>query len=435
MSESQQKILYIEDNRDNQRLVHRVLSARGYLVQIAEDGPTGVSLAREMMPVLILVDLNIPGLDGYETTTRLRSLSHLQAVPIIALTADGSFASRERAMVAGCDGYLIKPIDTRQLPIQVAEFISGRRDKISASTDEASVLRAYNQTLVERLEQRVRELSAANAELQELDQIKSQFLSTLSHELRTPLTSLLGYIELFDRKMLGELSKPQEEAIKVMRRNGSILSQQLNNLLYFQELRTRSFHLRSIRPQELFQQMIQTFRARAQEADIHFEVVASDTSPIHADPGGLEQLVRNLLDNAMKFTPRGGRVRFVLHDEPSRLIIRVEDSGIGIATEHQEKVFLPFYQVNSSLASNQPGSGLGLAIVRHVVNAHGGQVTVRSGTCAALALNWPSHTCVWTSTSVAGSQPSRRVSYTCRSIGLTSKSVPIPYLCLRAVDR
>jgi signal transduction histidine kinase len=378
MSESQPKILYIEDNRDNQRLVQRVLGARGYTVLIAEDGPRGVSLARESLPALVLVDLGIPGLDGYETTTRLRSLPHLDDVPIIALTADGSSDSRERAMVAGCDGYLIKPIDARQLPAQIAEFIGGRRDKVSAGTDEASVLRAYNQKLVERLELRVRELGAANAELQELDQLKSQFLSTLSHELRTPLTSLLGYLELFDRGMLGELSKPQLDAIKVMRRSGDTLAQQLNNLLYFQELRTRSFHLRSLRPHEVLRQLVSNYKERAHDAGLAFEVAASEIAPIQADPSAFEQLLRGLLDNAVKFTPRGGRVRLVLHDEPSRLIIRVEDSGVGIPPEAMEKIFLPFYQIDSSLARGQPGSGLGLAIVRHVVDAHGGQVTVRS---------------------------------------------------------
>jgi signal transduction histidine kinase len=378
MSEAQQKILYIEDNRDNQRLVQRVLNARGYLVVIAEDGPSGISLARESHPALVLVDLGIPGLDGYETTTRLRSLRHLDEVPIIALTADGSFSSRERAMVAGCDGYLIKPIDARQLPVQIAEFIGGRRDTISASTNEISALRAYTQKLVERLEQQVRELSTANAELQELDKLKSQFLSTLSHELRTPLTSLLGYIELFDRGMLGELSAVQEEAVKVMRRSGDALAQQLNNLLYFQELRTYSFHLRLVKPQDFLRQSILMFQERAEEAGLHFEVLANELTPIHADPGGLDQMVRSLIDNAIKFTPRGGRVRLVFHDEPSRLIIRVEDTGIGIAPEHHEKIFLPFYRIDSSLAHSQTGSGLGLAIVRHVINAHGGQITVRS---------------------------------------------------------
>lgn len=379
MSEAQpQKILYIEDNRDNQRLVQRVLGARGYLVLIAEDGPSGISLARESLPVIVLVDLGIPGLDGYETTTRLRGLRHLDGVPIVALTADSSFSSRERAMIAGCDGYLIKPIDARQLPSQIAEFINGRRDTLSVSTDETSLLRAYNQKLVERLEERVRELSVANAELQELDKLKSQFLSMLSHELRTPLTSLLGYIEIFDRGMLGILSPPQEEAVKVMRRSGEMLAQQLNNLLYFQELRTRSFHFRLAKPLDLLQQILTSFQDQAEMAGLRFDVVGGEVAPILADPGGIEQLVRSLLDNAMKFTPRGGWVRLVFQDEPSRFIIRVEDTGIGIAPENHEKIFLPFYRIDSSLVSGQSGSGLGLAIVRHVVDTHGGQITVRS---------------------------------------------------------
>jgi signal transduction histidine kinase len=378
MSDAQQKVLYVEDNRDNQRLVQRVLGARGYQVLIAEDGAEGVALARESRPDLVLVDLGIPGLDGYETTTRLRGFAHLRGVPIVALTADGSPGARERALVAGCDGYLVKPIDARRLPEQVAEFIAGKRERIPESADQADLLRAYNQKLVERLEQRVRELTRANAEVQELDRLKSQFLSTLSHELRTPLTALMGYLELFERGMLGELTPQQREALAVMRRSSETLAQQLNNLLYFQELRGRQLNLRPVRPLETLRPLLTAMRERARLAGVALDVAAADAAPIHADPGGIEQLSRSLLDNAIRFTPAGGRVRFVLHDEPSRLIVRVEDSGAGIAREHLQKIFLPFYRVDPPGGQEQPGAGLGLAIVRHIAEGHGGQVTVRS---------------------------------------------------------
>lgn len=378
MSDVQQRVLYIEDNRDNQRLVQRVLGARGYQVILAEDGAEGVALAREIRPDLVLVDLGIPGLDGYETTTRLRGFAHLRGVPIVALTADGTPGARERALVAGCDGYLVKPIDARRLPQQIAEFIGGKRELIPESADQADLLRAYNQKLVERLEQRVRELTQANAEVQELDRLKGQFLSTLSHELRTPLTSLMGYLELFERGMLGELSPQQREAVAVMRRSSETLAQQLNNLLYFQELRGRAFKLRAVRPLETLRPLLVAMHERAQLAGVALDVVASDAAPLHADPGALEQLARSLLDNAIRATPRGGRVRFILHDEPSRLIVRVEDTGVGIAREHLQKIFLPFYRVDLPHGHEQPGAGLGLAIVQHIVDGHGGQVTVRS---------------------------------------------------------
>lgn len=371
------QILYIEDNPDNQRLVQRVLSARGYQVVIAEDGPNGLALARTTHPALVLVDLGIPGLDGYETTTRLRSLPHMHGVPIIALTADASPGSRERALVAGCDGYLSKPIDARALPAQIAEFIEGRRERLP-ETLETELLRSYNQKLVERLEARVRELTVANAQLQDLDRLKDQFLATLSHELRTPLTSLLGYLELFDRGMLGPLNQQQEEAIRVMRRSGEILARQLNNLLYFQEIRSRSLNFVPLQPLDILRPLIAAFRERAAQAQVQFEVALSDMQPIEVDRSAFEQLVRNLLDNAFQYTKPGGKVRLIGRDEPTRLIIRVEDTGIGIPASEHEKIFLPFYQVDHSLARGHPGSGLGLAIVRHIVEAHGGQIALRS---------------------------------------------------------
>ncbi len=113
-------ILYIEDNADNQRLVRRILEAHGYAVMLAGDGPEGIARARESHPVLILVDINIPGLDGYETSTLLRSMEHLRGIPVVAVTADSRVGARERSLVAGCDGYITKPIDPRELVEQIA---------------------------------------------------------------------------------------------------------------------------------------------------------------------------------------------------------------------------------------------------------------------------------------------------------------------------
>jgi signal transduction histidine kinase len=214
--------------------------------------------------------------------------------------------------------------------------------------------------------------------LQELDRLKGQFLATLSHELRTPLTSLLGYLELFDRGLLGDLSAQQREALTIMRRSGETLAQQLNNLLYFQELRTRTFTFRAVRPLAVLQPIFAQMRERAVQMGVTLELLLTDAAPLQADVTALEQLARNLLDNALRHTPPGGTVRCILHDEPARVILRVDDSGEGIPAEQLEKIFLPFYQIDASLARSRPGSGLGLAIVRHIVDAHGGQITVRS---------------------------------------------------------
>jgi signal transduction histidine kinase len=374
---SQFTILYIEDNADNQRLVKRILEARGYQVLLANDGPGGLELARETMPALVLVDINIPGLDGYETTTRLRSLPHLKGVPILALTADSRLGVRERSLVAGCSGFLVKPIDPRRLADQIQEFIGGKRELVSPAV-ETSILREYNDKLVERLERQVRELSTANAELQELDQLKSNFLATLSHEIRTPLTSILGYLELFERRTLGPLSDAQTQAIEVVTRNARSLSRLLNNLLYLQEIRSTPLRRHTVALSELVLQVVGGLRSSAQEHGVDLQISVTPGITIQGDSTALAQATHGLVENAIKFNTRGGTAKVVLVADATRALIRVEDTGIGIPAEAIEKVFVPFYQVDATLARPYTGAGLGLAIVKYIVDGSGGHVTAKS---------------------------------------------------------
>ena len=117
------KILYIEDNLENRTLVKRVLEAEGYVVLEADDGPSGLRIVEEEIPALILIDINLPEIDGYEVTTRLRQMRGLNKIPIVALTANVLKGDRERSLEAGCDGYIQKPIDVDLLPSQIAAFL------------------------------------------------------------------------------------------------------------------------------------------------------------------------------------------------------------------------------------------------------------------------------------------------------------------------
>jgi two-component system cell cycle response regulator DivK len=117
------KILYIEDNLENRTLVKRVLEAEGYVVLEADDGPSGLRMIEEEIPALILMDINLPEIDGYEVTTQLRQMEVLDNVPIVALTANVLRGDRERSLDAGCDGYIQKPIDVDLLPAQIGAFL------------------------------------------------------------------------------------------------------------------------------------------------------------------------------------------------------------------------------------------------------------------------------------------------------------------------
>jgi len=124
---AQQTILYVEDNPENRLLVKRILEVEGYKVVEATSGLVGLSIAKTMQPDLILMDINLPELDGYELTKRFKQMKHLASVPIIAMTANVMKGDREKTLAAGCDGYIQKPIDVDELPAQVARYLQAKK--------------------------------------------------------------------------------------------------------------------------------------------------------------------------------------------------------------------------------------------------------------------------------------------------------------------
>src|SRR5437879_8333885 len=190
------KILYIEDNRENRLLVRAVLEAAGYTLVDAEDGLAGIEAAIREEPALILLDINLPGVDGYEIVAILKSFPNLASTPVVALTAYAMQGDRQRTLVAGCDGYIQKPIDVDAFPRQVAEFLGGKRERVE-SRDEGVYLRELNQRLVYRLLNQVEELKRLN---QHFVRRASQ-LADLHHAVKG-ITSELGVAEMLGRLIL-----------------------------------------------------------------------------------------------------------------------------------------------------------------------------------------------------------------------------------------
>ncbi len=157
MNSGKRKVLYVEDNEMNRLLVRRLLEARGFEVIEAGDGISGVRLAEEMEPDLILMDINLPLLDGHAATTRIKSIKRLSHIPIIAVTANAMEGDRERSLVAGCDGYIKKPLDVETFPKQVEDFFAGIREEIE-STQHQLYSREYNEKLVYTLQKHIEEL-------------------------------------------------------------------------------------------------------------------------------------------------------------------------------------------------------------------------------------------------------------------------------------
>ena len=183
------KVLHIEDRRENRLLVRKLLESRGWTVVDAGDGLIGLELARKTDPALILVDINIPGLDGYEVVSRLKGDSAFNRVPVVAITAEGD---RDRALALGFDGFIAKPIRLATFVGELQAFLGGKREAVDEDQRAAHLL-DHGRKVVDRLEAKVRELTRANDRLREVDRLKMEVLRNVSHELSTPMTPLLGY--------------------------------------------------------------------------------------------------------------------------------------------------------------------------------------------------------------------------------------------------
>src|SRR5581483_1368805 len=190
---SRAKILHVEDNRENRMLVRAVLEAEGYTVIDAEDGLSGIEAAVREEPALILLDVNLPAVDGYEVVAIIKSFPAFATTPVIAVTAYAMEGDRQRTLVAGCDGYIQKPIDVDAFPRQVAEFLEGRRERVE-EREEGIYLRELNQRLVYRLVNQVEELKRVNEHFIR----RARQLEEL-HRAVQDLTSELGVTALLER--------------------------------------------------------------------------------------------------------------------------------------------------------------------------------------------------------------------------------------------
>ncbi|MCL4870104.1 MAG: hybrid sensor histidine kinase/response regulator [Anaerolineae bacterium] len=385
-------VLYIEDDIASQRLVERVLQSRGYRVFVASNGVDGLRLAKEERPQLILMDINLPGMNGKEITTRLRSLAHFSHTPIVALTANISPGSREQALAAGCTGFLTKPINVAQFPGQVEAFMAGQIESLSPE-EQSEHLTLYAQSIVERLENKVLELQTANQRLRELDKMKSDFIVLVSHELRTPLTLINGYAFLLkDKEKAFQEVGLGDAAYIVQGLNQGIdrLNDIINNIISVSRIASGNLDL-SIIPVNLFQlsnQIVteQKKLSKERQVEIFLDDVVNQLPKVDGDATLLKLAFENVINNAIKFTPDSGRVTISGRQVDNNTIaLMIQDTGVGIALENQRHIFERFqvlgsiqHHSTSKSAFQGGGIGLGLAIAKGIIETHNGRIWVES---------------------------------------------------------
>lgn len=392
MADPQETILYIEDDPASRRLVQRVLGSKGYNVLVADDGLKGIMLAREKQPHLILMDINLPNMDGREITTRLRSLPHFSDVPIVALTANHSPGSRELALAAGCSGFMTKPINVTTFPQNVRDYLEGRVEPLTME-EQSHHLQRHAQNLVERLESNITELERANKRLKELDRLKSDFIILVSHELRTPLTLISGYAHLLDEQIKQNENAPMPSEMVSGVADGLNLGvtrmrEVVNEIISVARITSGALDLvlGPVKIHTLIEKVCNEMDDICQKRQLKLHIGDLTKLPvIEADVTQLRAAFDNVIGNAIKYTPDGGEVYVVGRIVDDAVDIVIRDTGIGIPVDEQRRIFEQFYVLGaiehhstSKSAFQGGGLGLGLAIARGIVEAHNGRIWVES---------------------------------------------------------
>ncbi|MBS1816384.1 MAG: response regulator [Acidobacteria bacterium] len=354
-------ILVVDDHDASRYAKIRLFQKAGFKVLESATGADALTIAVERVPDAIVLDVNLPDINGMEVSRRLRTTSgEPSAVPILQVSSTSvSAAEQVRGLEHGADIYLTEPVDGDVLVATVRALVRARR--------------AERALAVALQRERTARLAA-----EEANATKNDFIATLSHELRTPLNALLGSV--WQLKHVKSDDTAQQRALDRIERSASAQARLINDLLDLSRIAkgklTLALHLVDLAA--LLAESVEAVRPAAQAKPVGLELATVPTWVI-ADPDRLQQVFVNLISNAIQFTPAGGRIRVALEAQGAEAVCRVEDSGAGIEPDFLPLVFEQFRQGEGGMSRKHGGLGLGLAVVKQLVDLHDGRVAASSG--------------------------------------------------------
>ena len=370
------RLLVVDDEESVALTVSEVLRQEGFRVETASSGGEAVRLLEQAEYDLVLTDLHMEGGDGISVLSEIQQRSPLTIS--IVLTGFASVETAIAAMRSGAYDYLVKPCNIEDLKHTVRRGVEHRQLMLREREARAR-LEELNRELQQRVEERTIELVRRNEELAEANRAKDIFLATLSHELRTPLTPVLGWVNLLKTGALDKASVAQ--ALDTIERNARLQARLVDDLLDISRIVTGKlqFEREPVDLNTVVITAINTLTGQAGQNGIELMgEIAGSPVIVQGSPVRLQQIVLNLISNAVKFTERGGRVTVRVMRDDSTASVSVEDTGVGISPEFLPHVFESFRQADGSTTRQHGGLGLGLAIVKALARLHGGSVRAES---------------------------------------------------------
>ena len=371
-------VLSIDDEQDILTAVSACLGDGGYRVFTANGGHDGLQLFEECGADLVLVDLRMPEVSGFDVITHVRT--HSPDTPVVVLSGTGVLQDAVTALRMGAWDYLTKPIENKNLLFHAIES-SLEKAKLRLENKE------YHQNLERMLEERTADLRAARDAAQAANRAKDEFLANMSHELRTPLNAIIGFADL---SLMSDLDAEIRGYLEVIRNSGRDLHAILSGILDLTKIEAGVLELQRevLTPRRLAEEVVGAVETTVQgkPLTLRWEVDPRVPESLVGDPFHLKRVLLNLLGNAVRFTPKGEvRLKVAREDAVSAsndgsflLRFSVIDTGIGIPKELQDKIFEPFTQADSSATRTYGGVGLGLTLCRRMIEKLGGRIWVES---------------------------------------------------------
>ena len=363
------KILIVDDREENLYSLENMLAEDGREILKAGSGEEALRIAFREDISLILLDVQMPEMDGFEVAHMLKSTKRTRKIPIIFVTA---INKEKKYMLQGLDegamDYLFKPLDT-------------------------DITRAKVNTLLKFYTQQ-KELEDKNQELARLNEEKNYFMGVASHDLRNPLGNILTLASFIEQEASHILSDEHKSYLEIINASGRNMLDMLNNLLDVTKIESGSFDLQfqNVKILDIIQHIIGENKLNADKKQIALEFSVADNMPsIPLDINQVYQVMNNLVSNAIKYSHPNTVVEIVAEIKDDEMIVSVIDQGQGIPESEQAGVFIPFTKTSVRSTAGEKSTGLGLTIVKKVIESHGGRIWLKSivGTGSTFSFSLP----------------------------------------------
>jgi signal transduction histidine kinase len=383
-------ILIVDDTPNNLRLLEEMLSEQGYTVRAALNGPRALSTVQITPPDLILLDIKMPDMDGYEVCKQLKADERTRDISVIFISALQDVTDKVKGFSLGAVDYITKPFQPEEVLARVKTQLTlrnlqkGLQQEIARRRQAEEELRTLNQQLKEanqQLEETNQQLQEVNQQLQKANASKDKFFSIIAHELRNPFTALIGLTEAIVEEIEFYSKDQIKDKINRLHTNSERVYALLTNLLTWSRLERGLIECKpeTFSLADVTERSIRLFASNAGRKQTTLRNLVPHGTTAYAEPKMIDTIIRNLISNALKFIEPGGTIEVSIPRQDEEFVeIAVSDTGIGMSQQQIEKLFRIEQKTSKKGTAGEEGTGLGLILCKELVEKNSGRIRVES---------------------------------------------------------